>query len=409
MKIAIVGLGHVGLTSAACLLSEGHAVLGIDRDTARVADLSAGICPISEPRVDGLLREGRAAGRLTLNAAVEPAVAECDLVIVTVGTPAAADGLLDLSQIAAASAGLATAMAKTRQSLPPIVYRSTMLPGSMETTVQPVFDAKLGRGTAELVYHPEFLRESNAVDDYFNPARIVFGAATGVVPQVVSQLYRNIAAPVFITSFAEAEMVKLVDNAWHAVKVTYANEIGRVVATLGLSVARIHEIFTADTKLNLSRHYTRPGGAFGGPCLPKDIQALAASAGRLGVAPLLLEAATASNVVHQDFLLARCTEGLPPGARILQLGLAFKPGGDDVRSSPNVELARRLLNAGYGLVLYDPFVRSDALPTELARLLVDEAAVRAAGCERVIDTLGYAGRLLSPLPPVLDLYRLGAF
>jgi GDP-mannose 6-dehydrogenase len=174
-----------------------------------------------------------------------------------------------------------------------------------------------------------------------------------------------------------------------------------------MNVMRIHEIFAADTKLNVSRHYTRPGGAFGGPCLPKDIQALATSARRLGVGPLLVEAATASNAVHQDFLLARCTDGLRPGTRILQLGLAFKPGGDDVRGSPNVELARRLLQAGYELAVFDPFVRSDAVPPDLARLLVNETAIQAADYERVIDMLGYAGKLASPSAPVLDLYRLG--
>ena len=293
MKVGILGLGYVGLTSAGCMLEQGHSVVGVEPHAEKLADLSHGVCPISEPGLDDFLKRGTAAKRWTFYPdTVAADVGRCDIILVCVGTPAREDGSLNMEQIELATDELASALAASgRAGKHTIVYRTTMPPGSMEFLVRPRFEKILGSDcerVVELVYNPEFMRETSAIEDYFHPSRIVVGTADRMPCPRLSELNRDVAAPWFHTSFAEAEFVKLVDNAWHALKVAFANEIGRFASEICVSADKTHEIFISDSKLNISPSYLVPGGPFGGSCLPKDLRALAKLGKDAGVeAPLI--------------------------------------------------------------------------------------------------------------------------
>jgi GDP-mannose 6-dehydrogenase len=249
----------------------------------------------------------------------------------------------------------------------------------------------------EIVYNPEFLREASAIEDFFAPPKIVVGTSDGLPSATMERLHEGIDAALFVTGLREAEMTKFVDNSWHAAKVAFANEIGRVCQTLGISAGQVHRIFAADTKLNISAAYTRPGNAFGGSCLPKDVRALQHIAGDIGANTHLLDALLRSNEAHKHHQFLTATAGLPPGARVLLVGLSFKSGTDDLRESPAVDMARKLLDAGYALDIYDPALRPEHLvgqnlgyafaflPT-IESLLVDEATALNTRYDLVLAT-----------------------
>ena len=300
-----------------------------------------------------------------------------------------------------------------------VAYRSTIRPGTLEELIAPIFAAALGDAAdtaAELVYNPEFLREGTAVKDYFAPPKIVIGTRDGQPNAAMQALNANIDAPVFVTGYREAEFTKFVDNSWHAVKVAYANEVGRVCLALGISASQVHEIFKSDTKLNLSAYYTRPGGAFGGSCLPKDVRALQYISGDCGAGTPLVDSLIRSNEAHKHRLYEYAVAGLEPGARVLLAGLAFKAGTDDLRESPNVDLARKMLAAGFDLDIFDPAIEADhltganlgyafaQLPT-IERILVDAARAQATRYDRVVATNATADLLT--LPGGTDIRDLG--
>lgn len=409
MKLGILGLGYVGLTSAACLIKEGHTVIGVEPDTAKRAMLAVGVCPIAEPGVGDLLALGTNERRWEVHADILAAsVDRCDAVLVCVGSPGTEEGDLDLTHVAFVSRGIADLVARTDRTRPlPVVYRSTMPPGSMDRTVLPAYAEALGSERdrlVELVFNPEFMRETTAVRDYFNPARIVVGTMDGRPSAILAELYRNIDAPSFVTRYAEAELVKLVDNTWHATKVAFANEIGRLCLALGLDTAVVNDIFLADTKLNVSARYLRPGAPFGGSCLPKDIRALNAIGGGLGVDTPVIGSVMASNEVHKRALLKRCLAQVSEGAHVLMVGIAFKPESDDLRESPYLELAADLIAANIRVSVYDPFVDPQRLIGRnlqevqqrlpgLVLLLIDEETARRGAFDAVIDTADWARRL----------------
>jgi GDP-mannose 6-dehydrogenase len=245
-----------------------------------------------------------------------------------------------------------------------LAYRSTMQPGSCEEIIWPIIEAKLGANaasTVELVYNPEFLREALAIEDFFTPPKIVIGTFGAKHSGNMARLHAGIDAPVFEVGLREAELTKFVDNSWHAVKVAFANEIGRVCQNLGISAATVHQIFKSDTKLNLSAYYTRPGGPFGGSCLPKDVRALQFIAAQTGSATHVIDALMRSNDAHMQHQFEQATRGLEPRAKVLLVGLAFKQETDDLRESPAVDMARRLVEAGFDCDIYDPRV----IPGEL--------------------------------------------
>jgi GDP-mannose 6-dehydrogenase len=420
MKIAILGLGYVGLTAVGCLTAQGHHVLGVDVSPVKVAQLREGRCPISEPGLDDLIADARAKGLIEVSTTLEGGLDDRDLAIVCVGTPSAPDGSHDMSYIAQVTREIAQTVKRDRPAPLTVAYRSTIRPGTIESLILPIFAEVLGEaapGAVEVVYNPEFLRESLAVKDFFAPPKIVVGTADGLPCANMTKMNEGISAPVFHTRYREAEFTKFADNTFHAVKVAFANELGRICQLAGVDPRVMHRIFVSDTKLNISPYYLRPGGAFGGSCLPKDVRALAHIAADVGAQARLISSLMDSNEAHKRYLFEHCTRGLDPGARILMVGLAFKADTDDLRESPNVDLANRILEAGFDLTIFDPTLdpqtlvgrnltyASSHLP-DLARLLAEREAVEAAGFERVIDTNGRAGDLALGEAQVIDINAL---
>jgi GDP-mannose 6-dehydrogenase len=417
MKVAVFGLGYVGCTAIACIASQGHAVIGIDVNEDKVGLIRQGLSPIREPGVDEMLAEARAQGRLDASTSIVGQLDDCDLAIVCVGTPSGVDGAHNMSYIVQVTRQIAQAAAGERTRPLTVAYRSTMRPGTIDQMIAPIFRSVLGEdyeNKVELVYNPEFLREATAVQDYFNPPKIVLGTRDGTPSENMEALHDGIEAPVFVVPFREAEITKFVDNSWHAVKVAFANEVGRVCQSLDISARQVHEIFVADTKLNISPYYTRPGGAFGGSCLPKDVRALQYIASDLGANTPLVDSLLRSNEAHKHYQFARLTAGLAPGARVLLVGLAFKADTDDLRESPAVDLARKFLDAGYQLDVFDPGLTPDKLvgqnlgyayaylPT-IETLLIDQQAAETRDYDLVVATNKLIKTLAVKAPTVVDV------
>ena len=400
MKVVVFGLGYVGFTAMCCIASEGATVVGIDVSERKVNEIRSKISPIVEPGLDEMLVAGVEAGRITAATEIGSHLDDADLAIVCVGTPSAPDGSHNMDYIANVSRQIAEAVAQggERQAPLSVAFRSTVRPGTMEELVWPIFRLVLedaAERDVEIVYNPEFLREGSAVKDYFEPPKIVVGTRDGTPSEAMERLNANIKAPRFIVPYRESEITKFVDNTWHAVKVTFANEIGRACLNLGVSARMVHEIFVSDTKLNVSPYYLRPGGAFGGSCLPKDVRALQHLAADSGSSLQLVDSLIRSNEAHKHRIYEYAVEGLEPGAKILLAGVAFKAGTDDLRESPNVDLARKLLGAGYDLEIFDPSVDASkliganlgyvykTLPA-LQKILVDAEHANARQYDRVI-------------------------
>lgn len=400
MKVAIFGLGYVGCTGAACITSQGHQVVGIDVSAAKVADINAGLSPIVEPGINNLLATAHAEGRLSATTEIGDTLDDADLAIVCVGTPSGPDGAHNMSYIAQVTRAIAKAVKADRASPLTVAYRSTMRPGTTEGIIAPIFQFMLGDdmlGKVELVYNPEFLREAVAIQDYFNPPKIVIGTKDGKPSAIMEALNDGIEAPVFYVGFREAEITKFVDNTWHAMKVAFANEIGRVCENSNISARKVHEIFVSDTKLNISQYYMRPGGPFGGSCLPKDVRALQHLAADIGANVHLIDSLMRSNDAHKHHQFLKITNGLQPGAAILIVGLAFKADTDDLRESPPVDLARKLLDAGYKVVIYDPAMSPAKLVGQnlgyayahlpnIDSLLVDKETAERGGYDLIVTT-----------------------
>ncbi len=364
MRIAIFGLGYVGSTAAGCIASQGHSVIGVDVAQAKVDALNSGRAPVYEPGLDALIEAAHKDGRIAATTQISDELDDCDIAIVCVGTPSGVDGAHDMSFIAQVTHNIAEALKPGRKKPLTLAYRSTMRPGSCENIIWPIIENALGSDAAsavELVYNPEFLREASAIEDYFNPPKIVIGTLNGQPSANMAMLNDGIDAPVFEVGLREAEITKFVDNSWHAVKVAFANEIGRVCQNLDISARDVHAIFKSDTKLNISAYYTRPGGAFGGSCLPKDVRALQYIAADTGSATHLVDALIRSNEAHKHHQFLNATRGLKRGAKVLLVGLAFKMETDDLRESPAVDMARKLLEAGYDLDIYDPRIEPENL------------------------------------------------
>jgi GDP-mannose 6-dehydrogenase len=364
LKIVIFGLGYVGSTAAGCIASQGHTIVGVDVAQTKVDALNSGRAPVYEPGLADLISSAHAEGRITATTELTCQLDDCDLAIVCVGTPSGVDGAHNMSFIAQVTRDIAGALKADRAKPLTLAYRSTMRPGSCENIIWPIIEAALGdraAATVELVYNPEFLREASAIEDYFNPPKIVIGTLGGASSVTMAALNKGIVAPVFEVGLREAEITKFVDNSWHAVKVAFANEIGRLCQNLDISAREVHAIFKSDTKLNISAYYTRPGGAFGGSCLPKDVRALQYIAADTGSATHLVDSLIRSNEAHKHHQFLNATEGLERGAKVLLVGLAFKVETDDLRESPAVDMARKLLEAGYDLAIYDPRIEPENL------------------------------------------------
>ncbi len=353
MNIAIFGLGYVGCISAACLAQQGHRVYGVDVSGTKVDLVNAGKSPIIEHSIDTIIAEQVGAGRLSATTDAAAAVAATELALVCVGTPSQPNGDLDLSYVRHVSEDIGRAL-QEHTGFYVVAVRSTMLPGSVHGVVVPALETASGKRAGQdfgVCINPEFLREGTAVADYQNPPFTLIGADDERTANLVANLYAPLDAPLYTTSVAAAEMVKYTSNAFHALKISFANEIGLLCKSVGIDSHTVMDIFTKDTQLNISDKYLKPGFAFGGSCLPKDVRAITYRAKTLDLELPVLKAILPSNDAHIEHAL-RLVENLG-NKRVGLLGLSFKAGTDDLRESPVVTLVEKLLGKGYDLRIYD--------------------------------------------------------
>jgi GDP-mannose 6-dehydrogenase len=361
MQISIFGLGYVGAVCAACWAREGHKVIGVDPNPTKLALINAGHTPIVETGLGEMISESVNAGRLKAIGDPVEAVLNSELSLVSVGTPSKGNGSLDLSHIASVCAQIGDAL-RQKDGYHVVVIRSTVLPGTINDVVIPTLEKHSGKRLGEgfsVACNPEFLRESTAIHDFYNPPKTIIGQSDARGGDLLASLYEKLNAPLFRVDLKTAEMMKYADNAWHATKVVFANEIGNICKEVGIDGHELMGIFCRDTILNLSPYYMRPGFAFGGSCLPKDVRAICYKAKDLDVKTPLLESLIPSN--EQQLQRAMRMIQQQDSNRIGMLGLSFKAGTDDLRESPPVELTERLLGKGYDIKIYDKNVSTAAL------------------------------------------------
>lgn len=423
-RVSVVGLGYVGSVTAACLANqEGVKVIGVDKDTNKTESLAAGRSPVIEPGLDDLVSKAIDQGTLSITDSLASAVRETDVSFIAVGTPSDRDGGVNLEQVRRVVAELGETL-RTKRDYHVVAFRSTLLPGTIDREFIPLLEETSGKRHGQdfgVVHNPEFLREGSALADFLQPSRTVIGALGEREAGLVAALYAGLSAPVMQTTIREAEMVKYVDNAFHALKVTFANEVGALCDAQEIDGQAIMEIFCQDRKLNLSPAYLKPGFAFGGSCLPKDLRALLHRARNCHLRLPVLESIAISN----DLRKRQAIEMIQSTGkqRVGILGLAFKAGTDDLRESPVVELAEALVGKGYSIAIYDANVSistifgsnkryiEEQIP-HLARLLHESVESVLDASEVVVvaqkdPAFSQIGQRLREDQTVVDLARLG--
>jgi GDP-mannose 6-dehydrogenase len=361
MRITVIGLGYVGAVSAGCLARRGHQVIGVDVNARKVASVNDGQAPVLEPGLPEAIAEATESGRLRATEDAAEAVQATDVSLLCVGTPSGSQGSLDLAALERVCADIGPAL-RSAERRHTVVVRSTVLPGTTEETIIPALERssglKAGRDFGVAV-NPEYLREGSGVADFDNPEKTVIGELDAASGDPLAEMYGNSADRIFRVPIRVAEAAKYVDNAFHALKVGFANEVGALSLEFGIDSHQLMQIFKADRKLNISEAYLTPGFCFGGSCLPKDLRALVHRAKGSHVDVPILESVLRSNEAH----FRRTYELLTANGRrrIGLFGLAFKPGTDELRESPFVELAERLIGKGYDLRIYDPSIHLPSL------------------------------------------------
>lgn len=348
-KVAVVGLGYVGCVTGACLSSLGHVVTGVDRDEHKVNSVMKGQAPFFEPGLEALIQENVSAGRYRASTSLSEAIADADVALVCVGTPSEKNGNLGLDQLRRVVTEIAGSLAGRMKPLV-VAVRSTVFPGTCEDVVMPI----LGKDVP-VVSNPEFLREGVAVKDFMEPSLVVVGGNDNSAVARVAGLYDPLNVPANLVSLRTAEMIKYACNAFHATKIAFANEIGALSTSLGVDAQEVMSTVCADVKLNASGAYLKPGFAFGGSCLPKDLRALVYRAGRLDLSLPLLESVLPSNDGHLSRAVASVLE--LPAKRLGVIGLAFKENTDDLRESPVVSMLEQLIGKGKDVRVFDPHIQ----------------------------------------------------
>jgi GDP-mannose 6-dehydrogenase len=361
MRISVIGLGYVGAVSAACLARRGHDVIGVDVNPGKIRMVSNGEAPVLEPGLPEAIAEATASGRLTATDDAAAAIHATDVSLICVGTPSGWQGSLSLSALERVCADIGPALREISHRHT-VVVRSTVLPGTCDETLIPALEAASGLRAGRdfgFAMNPEYLREGSGVADFDNPEKTVIGQLDAESGDVLARMYDDLADRIFRVPIRVAETAKYVDNAWHALKVGFANEVGALSLEFGIDSHQLMEIFKADRKLNISEAYLTPGFCFGGSCLPKDLRALVHKAHGAHVDIPILESVLESNEAH----FRRTYELLTANGRrrVGLFGLAFKPGTDELRESPYVELAERLIGKGYDLRIYDPSIHLPSL------------------------------------------------
>ncbi|AWN35448.1 nucleotide sugar dehydrogenase [Methylobacterium radiodurans] len=422
MNVSVFGLGYVGTVCSACLAHMGHNVVGVDLNETKVDLMSRGHAPIVERDVAEYVADAVSGGRLRATLDVEEAARETDLSLICVGTPSRPNGSLDTRAVEGVARQIGRAIAR-KNTYHSVVVRSTVLPGTVRGRVLPILEAEAGGRAGErfgLASNPEFMREGTAVTDFYDPPKTVIGEVDAETAERLVALYDGLPGPVFRTSLEIAEMAKYADNVWHALKVTFGNEIGAICKKEGIDSHRLMEMFCADTKLNISKAYLKPGFAFGGSCLPKDTRALAHHAVSRDLdLPVIANIARSNREQIErgiDWIL-------DSGARsVCFLGFSFKAGTDDLRESPYLDMIERLLGKGCQIKVFDRNVELAKLTganrsylygviPHVAELMVDNLDEALAGTDTVVVTANApeyraAVERIRPSQQVLDFARL---
>ena len=414
MKISIFGLGYVGAVTAGCLTQQGHQIVGVDVSAQKVEKMNRGEAPIIEPGLEDLLKQANRKGLLRATSDAEEAVSATDVSFVCVGTPSSISGALDLRFVRQVAERVAAAL-RARPKSHILIFRSTMLPHSTERMVNELMADLVAGKRLEIFYYPEFLREGTAVKDFLEPSLAVLGTRGG--EPLAAELMHLFGVHVSVVNWQTAEMVKYASNAFHATKIAFANEIGRLGKQLEIDSNSVMSLLCADVKLNLSPYYLRPGNPFGGSCLPKDVRALNHFSRQHGVPLPLLENLMTSNEHHLRSLLQLIERA--EQNEVVILGLSFKSNTDDLRESAMVEVAQSLLGRGYKIRIYDPQLNLtklvgsnkrliDTKMPHLASLLHDDLAlaagqqgliVAAQRCASIVDL----GKVLTSRHRILDV------
>jgi GDP-mannose 6-dehydrogenase len=415
LTVAVLGLGYVGCVSAACLARLGHRVIGVDRDAHKIASVLEKRAPFYEPGLQALVEETVDAGTLTATDSVGGALADADIALICVGTPSEPNGNLGLGQLRRVAEEIgATVGKRTRRLI--VVVRSTVFPGTCEEVVIP---AMRGSAMAAVVSNPEFLREGCAVKDFLEPSLLVVGGDDAAAVDTVAGLYAGLDVDACRVTLRTAEMIKYACNCFHAVKISFANEIGTLCGRLSIPAEEVMRTLCSDVKLNISAAYLKPGFAFGGSCLPKDLRALTYRAARMDLKLPLLESALPANEQHLRRAIQSALE--LPAARIGIFGLAFKENTDDLRESPVVTLIESLMGKGRELRIFDPHIRLDAIYgtnrqfvlnaiPHIGKLMDADLGQTLGWCEHLILAQRPSGeaaaRIAASGVAVLDLTRL---
>jgi GDP-mannose 6-dehydrogenase len=421
-RISVFGIGYVGAVSAACLADSGNAVVAVDNLQAKVDCINAGKSPIIEAGLDELIERHVATGAIRATTDIADALLNTDISFVCVGTPSAPDGAIGTVYIEAVCKQIGAAL-RRKNTFHSVIIRSTIVPGTMDGLCIPILEKASGMKAGfdfGVGYYPEFLRESTAIKDYYDPGLIVFGALDPKTEAVLRDINKDMPVECHVVALSTAEAVKYANNSWRAVKITFANEIGNLAKACGIDGQTVMELICEDTRVNISPAFMRPGFAFGGSCLPKDLRAMKHLAASKGVAVPMLSATLEANAQQID-RAEIMVESFGTG-NVGLVGVSFKSGTDDLRESPLAELAKRLVAKGYGLKIYDPNVREarrkqtegyhtdDFIPGLTERLvgeideLIDSSDIILVG-NKYEETIGSLNSAASAMP-LVDLLRI---
>lgn len=404
MRIAVVGMGYVGCVTATCLARDGNDVIGVDVDSGKVDSIRSGISPVFEPGLAELLREQVNSGRLRATTDLMSAVAESDVALIAVGTPSADDGSVNYSTVRRVVAEIGECLKAVDRPYT-VVVRSTLLPGVLEDVLVPTLEETSGQEIGKQIQicnNPEFLRETTAIADYDQPPFVLVGADNEEAARTALALYSGIDCEKVVTTTRVSAMIKYTSNAYHALKIAFANEIGTLAKEFGADGQEVMKIACKDTQLNVSKAYLRPGFAFGGSCLPKDVRALVRYAEQQGAACEVMRSILPSNRSHLDGAMQLIRE--TGKRRVGLIGLSFKAGTDDLRESPQVILAETLLGQGFEVQIFDPDVRVTALVgsnrhyidehlPHLAKLLCEDSAKILEDSDLLVIATGIVDRI----------------
>lgn len=420
MNISIFGLGYVGCVSLGCLAQNGHNLIGVDVNPTKVAQINSGKATIIEKDIDSIIAEQQKSGRIRATTDVEDAILHSDISIICVGTPSSSNGHLDLSFVYHVAEQIGFAMRK-KNTFHLIAVRSTVLPGTIERCTEILGNASEKKSDASfsVCANPEFLREGTAVADYYQPPFTLIGSDSKRAGELLASIYSDLPAEIVHTDVRTAEMMKYVNNAFHALKIGFANEIGNICSALGLDSHKVMEIFVKDTQLNIAPAYFKPGFSYGGSCLPKDLKALQTIAHDAYLETPILQSISRSNELQLQRALDLITEC--GKKKIGFLGLSFKEGTDDLRNSPTVALIEKLLGKGYTVSIFDQHVQLSRLTgtnkdfielhvPHLANLLVDSIETLLADVDCIVvatrEKEFRASIALMDSKPIIDLVRI---